>query len=53
MPKFGLDGETCGVLDRDPGSVSRHRDRGVEDAPEHREGHSEDELDISAPATRG
>ena len=33
--KFGLDGETCGVLDRDPGSVARHRQggRGRDRAP--------------------
>ena len=42
--KFGLDGETCGVLtaiqDQSPDIA-----RGVEDATEHREGHSQDELD--------
>ena len=49
--KFGLDGETCGVItaiqEQSPDIA-----RGVDDALEHREGHSGDELDHSAPATR-
>jgi S-adenosylmethionine synthetase len=50
--KFGLDGETCGVLtaiqDQSPDIA-----RGVEDATEHREGHSEDELDHLGAGDQG
>ena len=50
--KFGLDGETCGVLtaiqEQSPDIA-----RGVEDATEHREGHSEDELDQLGAGDQG
>ena len=50
--KFGLDGETCGVLtaiqEQSPDIA-----RGVEDATEHREGHSEDELDHLGAGDQG
>ena len=50
--KFGLDGETCGVLtaiqDQSPDIA-----RGVEDATEHREGHSQDELDQLGAGDQG
>ena len=49
--KFGLDGATCGVMtaiqEQSPDIA-----RGVEDALEHREGHSADDWTRSAPATR-
>ena len=50
--KFGLDGETCGVLtaiqDQSPDIA-----RGVEDATEHREGHSQDALDHLGAGDQG
>ena len=50
--KFGLDGETCGVMtaiqDQSPDIA-----RGVEDATEHREGHSQDELDHLGAGDQG
>ena len=50
--KFGLDGETCGVLtaiqEQSPDIA-----RGVEDATEHREGHSQDELDHLGAGDQG
>ncbi len=49
--KFGLDGDTCGVMtaiqEQSPDIA-----QGVDDALEHREGHSGDSLDASARATR-
>ena len=50
--KFGLDGETCGVMtaiqEQSPDIA-----RGVEDSFEHREGHSGDELDILGAGDQG
>ena len=50
--KFGLDGETCGVLtaiqEQSPDIA-----RGVEDSTEHREGHSKDELDHLGAGDQG
>jgi S-adenosylmethionine synthetase len=50
--KFGLDGETCGVVtaiqEQSPDIA-----RGVEDSYEHREGHSGDELDILGAGDQG
>ena len=50
--KFGLDGETCGVMtaiqEQSPDIA-----RGVEDAFEHREGHSGDELDMLGAGDQG
>jgi len=50
--RFGLDGETCGVItaiqDQSPDIA-----RGVEDALEHREGHSQDELDHLGAGDQG
>src|SRR4029078_10296636 len=50
--KFGLDGETCGVLTaiQEP---SPDIARGVEEATEHREGHSEEELDHLGAGDQG
>jgi S-adenosylmethionine synthetase len=50
--KFGLDGETCGVVtaiqEQSPDIA-----RGVEDSFEHREGHSGDELDLLGAGDQG
>jgi len=50
--KFGLDGETCGVVtaiqEQSPDIA-----RGVEDSFEHREGHSGDELDVLGAGDQG
>ncbi len=50
--RFGLDGETCGVItaiqEQSPDIA-----RGVEDAFEHREGHSTDELDHLGAGDQG
>jgi S-adenosylmethionine synthetase len=50
--KFGLDGETCGVMtaiqEQSPDIA-----RGVEDSLEHREGHSADELDLLGAGDQG
>ncbi len=50
--KFGLDGDTCGVMtaiqDQSPDIA-----RGVEDSVEHREGHSNDELDTLGAGDQG
>jgi S-adenosylmethionine synthetase len=50
--KFGLDGETCGVMtaiqEQSPDIA-----RGVEDALEHREGHSSDSLDHLGAGDQG
>jgi S-adenosylmethionine synthetase len=50
--KFGLDGETCGVMtaiqEQSPDIA-----RGVEDSYEHREGHSGDALDILGAGDQG
>ena len=50
--KFGLDGETCGVMtaieDQSPDIA-----RGVEDSLEHREGHSHDDLDTLGAGDQG
>ena len=50
--KFGLDGETCGVVtaiqEQSPDIA-----RGVDDALEHREAHSEDELDRLGAGDQG
>ncbi len=50
--KFGLDGETCGVLtaiqEQSPDIA-----RGVDDALEHREGHSADDLDTLGAGDQG
>jgi S-adenosylmethionine synthetase len=50
--KFGLDGETCGVVtaiqEQSPDIA-----RGVEDSYEHREGHSGDELDLLGAGDQG
>jgi S-adenosylmethionine synthetase len=50
--KFGLDGETCGVItaiqDQSPDIA-----RGVEDSTEHREGHSGDALDLLGAGDQG
>jgi S-adenosylmethionine synthetase len=50
--KFGLDGETCGVMtaiqEQSPDIA-----RGVEDALEHREGHSDDSLDHLGAGDQG
>jgi S-adenosylmethionine synthetase len=50
--KFGLDGETCGVMtaiqEQSPDIA-----RGVEDALEHREGHSLDDLDALGAGDQG
>ena len=50
--KFGLDGETCGVItaiqEQSPDIA-----RGVDDALEHREGHSADELDTLGAGDQG
>jgi S-adenosylmethionine synthetase len=49
---FGIDGDTCGVItsiqDQSPDIA-----RGVEDALEHREGHSTDELDTLGAGDQG
>jgi S-adenosylmethionine synthetase len=50
--KFGLDGETCGVMtaiqEQSPDIA-----RGVEDSYEHREGHSGDSLDLLGAGDQG
>ena len=50
--KFGLDGETCGVItaiqEQSPDIA-----RGVEDSLEHREGHSSDDLDVLGAGDQG
>jgi S-adenosylmethionine synthetase len=50
--KFGLDGETCGVVtaiqEQSPDIA-----RGIEDSFEHREGHSGDELDLLGAGDQG
>jgi len=50
--KFGLDGETCGVItaiqEQSPDIA-----RGVEDSVEHREGHSGDALDLLGAGDQG
>jgi S-adenosylmethionine synthetase len=50
--KFGLDGETCGVMtaiqEQSPDIA-----RGVDDATEHREGHSADDLDTLGAGDQG
>jgi S-adenosylmethionine synthetase len=50
--KFGLDGETCGVMtaiqEQSPDIA-----RGVEDSFEHRQGHSGDELDLLGAGDQG
>jgi S-adenosylmethionine synthetase len=50
--KFGLDGDTCGVVtaiqEQSPDIA-----RGVEDSLEHREGHSGDELDLLGAGDQG
>jgi S-adenosylmethionine synthetase len=50
--KFGLDGETCGVMtaiqEQSPDIA-----RGVDDALEHREGHSHDNLDAQGAGDQG
>jgi S-adenosylmethionine synthetase len=50
--RFGLDGETCGVMtaieDQSPDIA-----RGVEDSLEHREGHSHDDLDTLGAGDQG
>jgi S-adenosylmethionine synthetase len=50
--RFGLDGETCGVItaiqEQSPDIA-----RGVEDSVEHREGHSGDELDLLGAGDQG
>ena len=50
--KFGLDGETCGVMtaiqEQSPDIA-----RGVDDALEHREGHSHDDLDTLGAGDQG
>jgi S-adenosylmethionine synthetase len=50
--KFGLDGETCGVVtaiqEQSPDIA-----RGVEDSLEHREGHSGDEFDLLGAGDQG
>jgi len=50
--KFGLDGETCGVLTAIQ-EQSADIARGVEDALEHREGHSADDLDHLGAGDQG
>jgi S-adenosylmethionine synthetase len=50
--KFGLDGQTCGVItaiqEQSPDIA-----RGVEDSLEHREGHSSDDLDVLGAGDQG
>jgi S-adenosylmethionine synthetase len=50
--KFGLDGETCGVMtaiqEQSPDIA-----RGVEDSLEHRDGHSDDDLDTLGAGDQG
>jgi len=50
--KFGLDGETCGVLTAIQ-EQSADIARGVDDALEHREGHSADALDALGAGDQG
>ena len=50
--KFGLDGETCGVVTAIQ-EQSADIARGVEDSFEHREGHSGDELDMLGAGDQG
>ena len=50
--KFGLDGETCGVMTAIQ-EQSRDIARGVDDALEHREGHSADGLDALGAGDQG
>jgi S-adenosylmethionine synthetase len=49
---FGIDGETCGVITSIQ-EQSADIARGVEDALEHREGHSTDELDLLGAGDQG
>ena len=50
--KFGLDGETCGVMTAIQ-EQSADIARGVDDALEHREGHSHDDLDELGAGDQG
>jgi S-adenosylmethionine synthetase len=50
--KFGLDGETCGVMTSIQ-EQSADIARGVDDALEHREGHSQDDLDSLGAGDQG
>jgi S-adenosylmethionine synthetase len=50
--KFGLDGETCGIMTAIQ-EQSADIARGVEDALEHREGHSADDLDHLGAGDQG
>jgi S-adenosylmethionine synthetase len=50
--KFGLDGETCGVMTAIQ-EQSQDIARGVDDALEHREGHSGDDLDTLGAGDQG
>ena len=50
--KFGLDGETCGVMTAIQ-EQSADIARGVDDALEHREGHSGDDLDTLGAGDQG
>ncbi len=50
--KFGLDGETCGVMTAIQ-EQSADIARGVDDALEHREGHSADDLDALGAGDQG
>jgi S-adenosylmethionine synthetase len=50
--KFGLDGETCGVVTAIQ-KQSPDIARGVDDALEHREGHSHDDLDTLGAGDQG
>ena len=50
--KFGLDGETCGVITAIQ-EQSRDIARGVDDAVEHREGNSGDDLDTLGAGDQG
>ena len=50
--KFGLDGETCGVITAIQ-EQSADIARGVDDALEHREGHSGDDLDALGAGDQG
>jgi len=49
---FGIDGDTCGVITSIQ-EQSADIARGVEDALEHREGHSADELDLLGAGDQG
>ncbi|MCI0633000.1 MAG: methionine adenosyltransferase [Actinobacteria bacterium] len=49
---FGIDGDTCGVITSIQ-EQSADIARGVDDSLEHREGHSEDELDVLGAGDQG